>query len=163
MARRKTAEWWSHGKNCNGVKSKTSMSGDIKSVSGAGGTMGSECGTVNDVCRDDLLKQPKTDGQTHTHWGVQEIQKQKPSGIKSKSNENIRTNCEKLQTSSAQACSHFYSNNASRSCNSRTDTKTLTNQTCFQSRQVVGVGVVVGGLVDVIRKNETLKSGGKTE
>ena len=70
------------------------MSGDTKSVSGAGGTMGSECGTVNDVCRDDLLKQPETDGQTNTHWGVQEIQNQKPCGIKSKSNENIRTNCE---------------------------------------------------------------------
>jgi hypothetical protein len=41
------AEWLSHGKNCDGVKS----------VSGAGGTMGSEFGTVSDVCRDDLLKQ----------------------------------------------------------------------------------------------------------
>ena len=160
---KKTAEWWSHGKNCNGVKSKTSMSGDTKSVSGAGGTMGSGFGTVSEVLRDDLLMQVKPDGQTNTHWGVPEIQKQKPSGIKSKSNENIRTNCEKLRTSSAPACSHFSSNNASKSCNSRTDTKTLTNQTFFQSRQGVGVGVVVGGLVDDIRNNETLKYGGKTE
>ena len=52
------AEWLSHGKNCDGVKS----------VSGAGGTMGPEFGTVSDVCRDDLLKQPNTDGQANTHW-----------------------------------------------------------------------------------------------
>jgi hypothetical protein len=98
---------------------------------------------------------------------VQGNQDQKPSGSKSKSNENIHTNCEKLRTSSAPACSQnlyfLYLNNASKSCYSRTDTKTQTNQTCSESRQGVGVGVVVGGLVDDSKQNETMKSGGKSE
>ena len=28
MARQKTAEWWGHGKNCDDMKNKASMSGD---------------------------------------------------------------------------------------------------------------------------------------
>ena len=63
---------------------------------------------------------------------------------------------EKLQTSSAPACSQVFPKKTN---NSRIYTKTQTNQTGSQPRQVVGVG----GLVDVIRKNETLKSGGKAD
>ena len=137
MASQKSAERLSRGESC-------------MSVSGAGGTtIVLECRTVSDVTRDDLPKHMRTDGQTITHWGVQEI---------SKFNEDTRTISfsEKLQTSSAPACSQVFPKKTN---NSRTYTKTQTNQTGSQPRQVVGVG----GLVDVIRKNETLKSGGKAD
>ena len=135
--KRKFSEWRSRGENC-------------MSVSGAGRTtIGLECRTVSDVTRDDLPKQMRTDRQTITHWGVQEI---------SKFNEDTRTISfsEKLQASSAPACSQVFPKKTN---DSGIYTKTQTNQTGSQPRQVVGVG----GLVDVIRKNETLKSGGKAD
>ena len=98
---------------------------------------------MRDVCRDNLLKQPGTEGQTNTHLGM-EI--------------NL---CKNLQTSSARAylTSKLYPNNSCKSFQSRTETKTLTNRTNCQPRQCGGVG----GLVDGKEKKETLNSGGKAE
>jgi hypothetical protein len=85
------------------MKNKASASEYPKSVCGAGadtnvmtkpdgGTMGAVCVVVRDICGDNLLKQPGTEGQTNTHFGME------------------RNPCENQQTSSAQAYlnSNFY-------------------------------------------------------
>ena len=162
------------------MNSKDKPCGDAKPVSGAGvmpkpdeRAMSTLCGAVRSVCREDFLKQQRTDRQTNTHCGVQ-VNIRSP-GSKSKLKQNTPRNdqnqicpevplanrpCENFKTSSAPAYSeNIHSHNSCMSLQPRTDTKTLTKPTNCQPRQCEGVG----GLVDDTRQKETLNFGGKPE